>query len=90
MVRDKLYISKEYHIQPSEINAMPFYEYEQIKQEIHLIQKEEEKRQKEQEKTYGNMNPSSMMNSMKSSMNNNFKTISPNMSKMPNMNMPKL
>ena len=30
LVRNKLNICKEYHIQPSEIDRMPFYEYEHI------------------------------------------------------------
>lgn len=83
MVRNKLIICREYHIQPSEIDRMAFYEYEQILEEINIIQKNEEKRQKEQEKQYSstNYNPSSMMNSMRNSM--------PKMT-MPNMSMPKI
>ncbi len=68
MVRDKLLISKEYGISPSEVNKLFYFEYEQIKMEIHLIQKEQEKQQKEQEKQYQNMNPSSMYRSMQNSM----------------------
>ena len=86
MVRNKLLICKEYHIQPSEIDRMAFYEYEQILEEINIIQKDEEKRQKEQEKAYNtnNFNPNGMMNSMKNSM--------PPMRapSMPNISMPKL
>lgn len=87
MVRSKLYIAKEYNIQPSEIDRLAYYEYEQIYEEIHVIQKEQEKQQKEQEKAYGNMNPASMMNSMKSTMNQNMHSSAP---KMPNITMPKL
>ena len=86
MVRNKLLICKEYNIQPSELDRMAFYEYEQILEEINIIQKDEEKRQKEQEKAYGKQpyNSNSMMNSMKNSMPK-----MPSIS-MPNISMPKL
>lgn len=85
MVRNKLYICKEYHIQPSEIDNFVYYEYEWILEEIKLIQKEQEKQQEQHDKDIGrmqsNMNPAKMMNSMKM----------PNMSQMsmPKMNIPK-
>lgn len=85
LVRDKLYICKEYHIQPSEIDKFAYYEYEQIKEEINLIQKEQEKQQKKQEKEYGNFNTSSMMNSMKSNMDSMKGSFS-----MPNINIPNI
>ena len=34
LVRNKLFICKEWHVQPSEIDKMPYYEYEQILEEI--------------------------------------------------------
>ena len=72
MVRNKLFICKEWHIQPSEIDRMAYYEYELICEEINIVQKEHEKQQKEQEKQYAgmqkNMNPSSMMNAFKNNM----------------------
>jgi hypothetical protein len=80
MFKNFLYISKDYHIQPSEINIMPYYQYELYLEEIRAIQKEQEKENEKQEKQQSqmmkNMNPGSMM----SSMNRN----------MPNMNMPKV
>ncbi len=87
LVRNKLYICKEWHIQPSEIDKLPFYEYEQILEEIHIVQKEQEKQQKEQEKQYAgmNMNPKSMMNSMRNSM----PSFNTNSFKMPTVSMPK-
>jgi len=69
LVQNKLFICKEWNIQPSEIDRMFFYEFELIKKEISTVQKEQEKQQKEQEKQYSSMqksmNPNSMMNSMK-------------------------
>jgi len=85
LVRNKLYICKEWHIQPSEIDRLNYYEYELICQEINIVQKEQEKQQKQQEKEYSglknSMNPNSMMNSMA----NNMK-----MPSMPKINMPHL
>ena len=87
MVRDKLYISKEYGISPSEVNKLFYFEYEQIKMEINLIQKEQEKREKEQEKQYKGMNPSSISRSMQNSMKTNMSL--PKMSSLPSFNFPK-
>lgn len=82
--KNQLYICKDYHIQPSEIDRMPYYEYELILEEIKAIQKQQEKENESQEKQQSqmmkNMNPNSMMNSMKGSI--------PNMS-MPKVNIPK-
>lgn len=72
LVRNKLFICKEWHIQPSEIDRLNYYEYELICEEINIVQKEQEKRQKEQEKEYSgithNMNPKTMMNNMQHNM----------------------
>lgn len=73
MVRDKLYICKEYHIQPSEIDRMVYFEFEYIKEDINKEQKELEKRQKEDEKKYNSSTPklpnyNNMMSSVSKSM----------------------
>ena len=69
LVKNKLYISKEYHIQPSEIDKFVYYEYEWILEEIKILQKEQEKQQESQSKEYESMrksmNPNSMMNNIK-------------------------
>lgn len=57
LVRNSLYISKEYHIQPSEILQMPFWIYEEYLANIKDIQKEEEKQQKERDKQTNSMVP---------------------------------
>lgn len=83
LVKNKLFICKEYHLQPSEIDRLYYYEYEWILEEINILQKEQEKQNEAQQKEYdsmrGNMNMGKMMNNMKSSM--------PNLGsmKMPNM-----
>ena len=85
LVRNKLYICKEYHIQPSEIEKMFYFEYETMLSEIKEInerqEKENEKQQERYDSMYKNMNPSSMMRNAQASM--------PKMS-MPSMSMPKI
>lgn len=75
MVKNKLHICKEWHIQPSEIDKFVFYEYEWILEEINVIQKEQEKQRQEEEKKY-----SSMQSAYKQ----------PKMPSMPKLNMPKI
>lgn len=86
MVRSKLYICKEWHIQPSEIDRLPYYEYELMCENINIAQKEQEKQAKEQEKQYSglhkSMNPNSMMSAMKN-------MPGMKMPSMPKMTMPK-
>ena len=88
LVRNKLYICKEYHIQPSEIDRMQYWEYEWYTDEIKEITKEQEKQQKQQEKEQAalqsSMNPSSMMSNFSRSMSNFQQP------KMPSMNIPKI
>lgn len=79
LVRNKLNICKNYNIQPSEIDRMPFYEYEFVLEDINADIKEQEKRQKEDEKKYGNISAPNY-NQMMGNMSRN----------MPKINMPKL
>ena len=82
LVKNKLFISKEYHIQPSEIDKLLYYEYEWILEEINKEAKEAEKRQKEQDKKYGSMGRMPNYNSMMSN-------VGKSMPKMPSFSMPK-
>ena len=88
LTKNKLFICKEYHIQPSEIDKMQFWEYEWYTDEIKEISKAQEEEQKRQEKEYssiqGSMNPSNMMRNVSQSMP------SVSMPKMPTIQMPKL
>lgn len=81
LVRNKLNICKEYHIQPSEIDRMMYFEYEYILEDINKDIKEQEKRQKEQEK---------QQESYKSSMPNYSKMMSGMQSSIPKFSMPKI
>lgn len=76
LVKNKVGLAKEYHIQPSEINRMVFFEYEYMLEEINVLQKQQEEQNASQQKEYDSMrkgmNPQSMM------------------PKMPNVTMPKV
>lgn len=81
MVRNKLYICKDYHIQPSEIDRMMYFEYENLLEEINVLQKEQEKQQEEHDKMMNNINGNSYARNMRNNMNN---------FKVPKVPMPKL
>lgn len=53
LVRDKVSIVKEYYIQPSEIDRMPFWEYEMFKEEIMKQMKERQEHEERQRADYG-------------------------------------
>lgn len=57
LVKNNLFICREYHIQPSEILRMPYWIYEEYLANIKDIQKQEEKQQKERDKQQNNMIP---------------------------------
>ncbi len=86
LTKNLLFICKEYHVQPSEIHKMQFWQYEWMTDEIKEITKEQEKQREQQEKEHASMkssvNPGSMMRNMQSSMN-------VSMPKMPTISMPK-
>ena len=85
LVKSKLYIAREWHIQPSEIDKLAYYEYEQMIEEINASNKEQEKRNKEEEQRYAAMQ-SSIPNM--NSISKNFGKNMPNMT-LPKMNLPK-
>lgn len=79
LVKNKLFISKEWHIQPSEVDRLQYFEYEMILEEIDQNNKEQEKHYKEEQKQY-----QQMQSSMKSMTNYN------NMSKQAQQTLPKV
>lgn len=82
LVKNKLYICKEYHIQPSEVDNLVFFEYEWMLEEINKEAKEAEKRQKEENKKYGSMGRMPNYNQMMSN-------VGKSMPSLPNFSMPK-
>ena len=85
LIKVKAILAKEFHIQPSEIDSMPVWEYELFLKEINNAVKEENERNKQEEtggqyKDYQKMaNPNYIK-----SMQGNF------MPKMPSISMPKM
>ena len=68
LIKNKVGLSKNFNIAPSEIDRMYYWEYEYMLEEVNNnIKSENERNEKEQAK-YDNMNPRSMMNSMRSSL----------------------
>jgi len=55
LVRSKLYICRDYHIQPSEIDRMVYFEFEYIIEDVNKEAKEQEKKNKEEQKQYESM-----------------------------------
>ena len=99
LIKNKIYIAKEYHIQPSEVDKMPFYEYEIYLEQMNLIAKKQEEENKKQQEEYDNMrssmNPAKMMNNMNSGMSMPKMPSAPSMSapsmpKMPTISIPKI
>ena len=83
LVKNKLYICKEYHIQPSEIDRLVYFEYEYMLEDIKTEQKEAEKKNKEDEKKYGNLGKTPNYNQL---MNN----VGRSMPTLPSFSMPKI
>lgn len=99
MVKNKIYIAREYHIQPSEVDRLQFFEYEIYLEQLNIIAKQQEEENRKQQEEYdsmrSSMNPNKMMNTAMNNSNNSFKM--PNMSsptftapKMPTISIPKL
>ena len=75
LVQNKFVICREFHIQPSEIDKMIYFEYEYLLEDIANYTKKQEADYKKQENQYKMPNP------------NSYKTPSFNM---PKMNVPKI
>ena len=78
-IKVKSILAKEFHIQPSEIDKMPAWEYELFMREINnLVKEENERNQKEMDKSgYSKMNDPNYMKKMANNqmpkMDNSFK-----------------
>ncbi len=83
MVKNKLIIARDYHIQPSEIDELVFFEYEYILEDITKEQKEAEKKNKEEQKQYSGTGKVPNYNQISSS-------LSRSMPSLPRITIPKL
>jgi len=82
LVKNKLYIARDWHIQPSEIDNLVYYEFEQMIDEINEHNKEQEKRSKQEQEQYDSMKKGMP------SMNNITNNINKNMT-LPKISLPK-
>lgn len=80
MVKNKIFLQKEYHISFESINALPYYEYECLIDLVNNNIREEQKEQKKQ-----NEQMQGWQNGIKYPKMSNM----PAMPKMPTFNMPK-
>ena len=80
LIKTKAILSKNFHIQPSEIDMMPMWEYELYVKQLNDLVEEENEKHKDIEK-------SGEVNKYKKMMNS--RNIQPSMPKTPNFNMPK-
>ncbi len=93
-----MHIAKNYHIQPSEIDNLPYYEYEMYLEEINIIAKKEEEQNEKQNEQYADMqssmNPQKMMQQAQQSMpsmgNMKMPTINNGSFQMPKVSIPKI
>lgn len=53
LIRTKAALSKNFHIQPSEVDAMPMWEYELYIKQLNSLIEEENERQKQEENNGG-------------------------------------
>ena len=84
LVQNKVSLVKNFHIQPSEIDRMPYWEYEYFMKYANQMIEEENKQQEEQNEEYD-------MNSLKRNANSMMKGANSQMPKMPSMSsMPKM
>lgn len=79
LIKNKVSLSKNFYIAPSEIDRMYYWEYEYMLDEVNNNIKVENERQEKENAKYGNMSPNSMMRNVQSQM-----------PKMPSMNIPKM
>ena len=84
LIANKVHLAKNFHIQPSEVDKMPMWEYEIFLKTLNEVVDEENKKQQGEMDKYD-------INSYKKMANppNMNKMMNPTMPKMPSMNMPK-
>lgn len=86
MVQNEVLLSyKDWHIAISELEKLPYWQYEYILKEVNRINKEEEKRANEENEKYNLDSMTSDASSYAKKMNSSFK-----MPSMPNFNMPSM
>lgn len=64
LINNEVALCKNFHIQPSELERKPYWEYEYFIEAVNNNIKEENERAEEESSKYGNMNPGSMMKNL--------------------------
>ena len=90
LIRNKVALCKNFHMQPSEIDRMCFYEYEYFIEEVQEIIKKEEEANKANEKKYGSYNPNKMYRDAQAQMRSSSKSTGVSMPKSTGVSMPKM
>lgn len=68
LIKNKVSLSKNFNITPSEIDRMYYWEYEYLLDEVNNNIKAENERSEKENQKYGNFNTSSLMRNAKSQM----------------------
>lgn len=68
LIKNKVNLSKNFNIAPSELDRMYYWEYEYLLDEVNYNIKAENERQEKENEKYGGMNPRSMMKNAHSMM----------------------
>ena len=68
LIKNKVALSKNFYISPSEIDRLYYWEYEYLLEEVNANIKAENERQEKENGKYGDMNPRSMMRNASSMM----------------------
>lgn len=84
LITNKVHLAKNFHIQPSEIDKMPMWEYEIFMKTLNEVVKEDNKKQKDEMDKYDIDSYKKMTSS-----SNMSKIMSTSMPKMPSMDMSK-
>lgn len=83
LVKSKLFICRDYHVQPSEIDRLPFFEFEIMCGEIkEMAEKQQEDNEKQREQMPGMPNVNKMMSNIG-------RNVTSSMPKMPTISIPK-
>lgn len=85
LVRNKVALVRNFHIQPSEIDRMPYWEYEYFTKFANEMIEEENKQQKEGSEDYSMESMERRSNNMMRNASSQFK-----MPKMPSISTPKI
>lgn len=83
LIKNKVNLSKNFYISPSELDRMYYWEYEYLLEEVNYSIKAENERQEKENEKYSGMNPRSMMRNAHSMMPKSSNFSAPKIPSMP-------